>query len=87
MASTIKQLPPETRYTLRCLLRELDMVEGQIQRIERRMKKVFSKTETVERLMTIPGIGFILAVAISNQGGRCGWQTPGRSKFLGINTK
>jgi len=67
VALSIKQLPSETRYTLRCLLRELDMVEGQIQRIERRMKKVFSKTEQVKRLMTIPGIGFILAVTISNE--------------------
>jgi transposase len=67
MALTIKQLPSETRYTLRCLLRELDMVEGQIQRIEKRMKKVFSKTEQVKKLMTLPGIGFILAVAIANE--------------------
>jgi transposase len=67
MLSTIKQLPSETRYTLRCLLRELDMVEGQIQRIEKRMKKVFSKTEQVKRLMTLPGIGFILSVVIANE--------------------
>ena len=68
-ALTIKKLPSETRYTLRCLLRELDMVEGQIQRIEKRMKKVFSKTEQVKRLMTLPGIGFILAVTIANETG------------------
>jgi transposase len=67
MALTIKQLPSETRYTLRCMLRELDMVEGQIQRIEKRMKKVFSKTEQIKRLMTLPGIGFILAIAIANE--------------------
>lgn len=67
MGLTIKQLPSETCYTLRCLLRELDMVESQIQRIEKRMKKVFSKTEQVKRLMTLPGIGFILAVAIANE--------------------
>ena len=67
MALTIKRLPPETRYTLRCLLRELDMVKSQIQRIEKRMKKVFSKTEVVNRLMSLPGIGFILAVAIANE--------------------
>ena len=67
MAVTIKQLPSETRYTLRCLLRELDMVEGEIVRIEKRMKKVFLKTEPVQRLMTLPGIGFILAVAITNE--------------------
>jgi transposase len=67
MASTIQQLPSQTRYTLRCLLRELDMVEGQIQRIEKRMKKVFSETEQVRRLMSLPGIGFILAVTIANE--------------------
>jgi len=67
IALTIKQLPLETRYTLRCLLRELDMVESQIQRIEKRMKKVFSKTEQVKKLITLPGIGFILAVAIANE--------------------
>ena len=67
MVLTIKQLPTETRYTLRCLLRELDMVKSQIERIEKRMKKVFSKTEQVKRLMTLPGIGFILAVAIANE--------------------
>jgi len=67
MALTIKQLPTETRYTLHCLLRELEMAESQIQRIEKRMKRVFSKTEQVKRLMTLPGIGFILAVAIANE--------------------
>ena len=67
MSLTSKHLPSETRYTLGCLLRELDMVESQIQRIEKRMKKVFSQTEEVARLMTLPGIGFILAVSIANE--------------------
>jgi transposase len=67
VALSIKQLPSETRYTLRCLLRELDMVVSQILRIEKRMKKVFSKTEQVRRLMTLPGVGFILAVVIANE--------------------
>jgi transposase len=67
MALTIKQLPSETAYTLCCLLRELDMVESQIERIEKRMKKVFSKTEQIKRLMTLPGIGFILAVTIASE--------------------
>jgi len=67
MALTIKQLPPETRYTLRCLLRELDRVVNQIQRIEKRMRKVFLKTQQVQRLMTLPGIGFILAVTIASE--------------------
>ncbi len=67
MAVTIRKFPPHTGYTFRCLLRELDMVESQIKRIEKRMKKSFSKTEEVKRLMTLPGIGFILAVVIANE--------------------
>jgi transposase len=67
MSLTIKKFPSETRYTLRCLLGELETAESQIQRIEKRMKKVFSKTEPVKRLMTLPGVGFILAVVISNE--------------------
>lgn len=67
MSITMKQLPPQTRYTLRCLPGELDTVEHRIKRIEKRMKKVFLKTERVNRLMTLPGIGFILAVTIANE--------------------
>ena len=67
MKLTMQKLPKETRYTLRCLLRELDGIQESIQRIEKRMKKVFSATAQVKRLMTIPGIGFILAVVISTE--------------------
>lgn len=67
MIAAMKQLPPESLYTLKCMLAELDKVIGQIARIEKRMEKVFGKTEAVERLMTLPGIGFILAVAIANE--------------------
>jgi transposase len=69
MAITIGQLPAQTLYTLRGLLHQLDIVEVQIKRIEKRMKKVFSQTEVVLRLMSIPGIGFILAVTIANEVG------------------
>jgi transposase len=69
MAETVKKLPPQTAHTLRCLLRELRLVCEEIERIERRMKKVFSETPAVKRLMTLPGIGFILAVVIASEVG------------------
>lgn len=72
MAITIKKLPPETAYTLKCLLKELDEVVEQIERIEKRMKKTFGETEEVKRLMTLPGIGFILAVVIASELGDIG---------------
>lgn len=65
MATLLGRLPAHTRYTARLLLRRLDQVEQDIGRFEKRMKKVFLKTESVQRLMTLPGIGFILAVVIA----------------------
>jgi len=62
-----KELPSQTRYTLGILLRQLDGVEAEIRRLEKRMRKVFSRTETVRRLMSLPGIGFILAVVLAQE--------------------
>jgi len=76
---TMKQLPPQTRFTVRSLFRELDGGNAELVRIEKRMKKIFSKTEAVCRLMTLPGIGFILAVVIANEIGDIGrFSTPQR---------
>lgn len=63
----IKQLPPQTLYTTGVLLKQLDVVERQIERIERRMRKVFGQTAEIKLLMTMPGVGFILAVVISQE--------------------
>jgi transposase len=63
----MKQLPIETRYTIQCLLRQLDTVRQEIERLERRMLKAFEKDEQIELLMTMPGVGFILAVVISQE--------------------
>jgi transposase len=65
----MKQLPPQTGYTTRGLLRQLDAVEGQIGRIEKRMKQVFEPTKDVQLLQTMPGIGPILAVVIAQDVG------------------
>lgn len=67
MTVTITKLPPQSRYAVRCLLRQLDEVHEKIARIEKRMKKVFGDTEAIRRLMSIPGIGFILAVVIASE--------------------
>lgn len=65
----IEQLPSETRFTTLCLLEELDAVQSKIDAIEKRMKEVFEETEEVKLLMTIPGIGFLLATVIANEMG------------------
>ncbi len=65
-------LPEHTTYTVERLLEHLDEVERQIGNIERRMQEVFEADETIELLMTMPGIGFILALVISVEVGDVG---------------
>lgn len=69
IAVCLKQLPPQTRYTTRALLRQLDAVEAEIGRIEKQMAKVFELTKQVELLQTMPGVGPILAVVIAQEVG------------------
>jgi transposase len=59
-----KQLPEHSRYTLKILLHQLGVVEHQIKEIEKRMRQVFETTEEIKLLMSMPGVGFILAVVI-----------------------
>lgn len=65
-------LPEQTRYALETLLNHLDEVERQIKKIEKRMKEIFSPNEETNLLMTMPGVGFILAVVISLEVGDIG---------------
>jgi transposase len=67
MKEVIKQLPEETCRMTKLLLKQLDVTCGHIEKIEERMKKVFTETEETKRLKSIPGIGFILAVVIANE--------------------
>lgn len=60
-------LPSQTRYTATLLLAQLESCEAMIRGIERRMKALFEADETVRRLMTLPGVGFILAVVIAQE--------------------
>jgi transposase len=68
----IHLLPEQTRYALKTLLHHLDEVGHQIEKIEKRMKKIFSPNEETQLLMTMPGVGFILAVVICLEVGDVG---------------
>jgi transposase len=65
----IKELPPETRFTTQCILEELDALQGRIVHIETRMRNVFEEAQEIKLLMTLPGVGFILAVVIAYEMG------------------
>ena len=58
-------LPEQTRYAFEALWNHLEAVERQIEAIEKRMQEVFSPDESIRLLMTMPGVGSILAVVIA----------------------
>ena len=64
MQACLAQLPVQTRYTTQCLLGELDSICRDIKQLEKRMEQAFETNDQIELLMTLPGVGFILAVVI-----------------------
>lgn len=69
---SLEQLPQQTRYTTKLLVNQLDVVQEKISAIERQMERVFEQTEQMELLKTMPGVGPILAVVISQEIGDIG---------------
>ena len=67
-------------------MEQLDCVERQIGLLEERMKEVFAPNEAIRLLMTLPGVGFILAVVILSEVGEIGrFVTAGRfASYSGV---
>lgn len=61
LKQAIKQLPPQTAHITEALLEQLDFVQGQIEEIESRMRELVQDTPEMDRLRSLPGIGFILS--------------------------
>jgi transposase len=64
LAGLVDQLPPHTQFAATAMLEQLDLVEEQIFQIETRMRQVFTESPALTRLMTLPGVGFILGLVI-----------------------
>jgi transposase len=65
LGKRVEQLPPHTRYATEQMLKELDYVQEHIRGFEDRIKEVFGETEEIQLLMSLPGVGFTLAVVIA----------------------
>jgi transposase len=65
MAALEPHLPVHTRFALRRLLQQIEATQNQMERIERRLHKVFDPTPLLHRLKTLPGVGFILATVLA----------------------
>jgi transposase len=58
-------LPPETRNSVKEQLKLLDQLQRQISMVEERIRQIVKVTPEMQLLMSIPGIGAILAILIA----------------------
>ncbi len=58
-------LPPHTAYATQHLLEQIEGLDRHVHGFEQRMRTVFKPTPTVQRLLTLPGVGLTLAVVIA----------------------
>jgi len=63
------ELPPESQRVTRLLLLQLDFTQSQIEELEARLRELVALTPDMQLLMTIPGIGVILATVIVLEAG------------------
>jgi transposase len=66
----LTKLPPETRRAVESELRVLERLEEEIQKAQARMKEAIRETPEMQLLMTLPGVGSILASTIACEIGR-----------------
>jgi len=69
LAERLEEMPAQTQYATRALLEELDQLSDRIRDLEGRMEDVFGATDELERVRTLPGVGFILGVVILSEVG------------------
>jgi transposase len=60
----LAQLPPHTHFATHQLLEQLKVLDEHVAAFESRMREVFKQTPALERVMSLPGVGFILGLVI-----------------------
>ena len=61
----LQGLPEQTRWVSGQLLAQLDFVSGQVRELEQRLEQLVETTEPMQWLLTMPGVGVILAATIA----------------------
>jgi transposase len=61
----LQEIPPQTRDSVEVQLKLLDQVNEHLKKCEEQIKSVVEQTPMMKRLMTMPGVGSILAVVIA----------------------
>ena len=72
LASCLSKLPTNTRYSAECVLEQIDSVTARIAALEAKIREVFAPTREIKDLISLPGVGFTLAVVILSEVGDIG---------------
>jgi len=72
LTAQLEQLPPHTRWVCELLLAQLDFLIQQIRPLEERLEELIEVTPAMQRLMSLPGVGVILAATIALEIGDIG---------------
>ncbi len=68
----IARLPEQTRWATQEMLAQLDGLQAQIERFEKRLEELVEVTPEMQRLKTLPGVGVILAATMALEIGEVG---------------
>jgi transposase len=65
LVEVLTELPPHTRFSVELELKLVDDLGEQIERVEEEIRGVVAETPEIRLLMTLPGVGMILATIIA----------------------
>lgn len=65
LETRLERLPEQTRWATRQMLVQLDVLSEQIREFEKRLGELVKVTPEMQGLMTLPGVGVILAATIA----------------------
>jgi transposase len=65
LQKNLERLPEQTRWVSGQLLAQLDFVGTQIAQLEQRLEELVDVTPAMQRLMSLPGVGVILAATMA----------------------
>lgn len=65
LEARLEQLPEQTRWATRQMLRQLDGLNAQIVEFEKRLGELVESTSAMQWLRTLPGVGVILSATVA----------------------
>jgi transposase len=72
LQARIERLPEQARWVSQCMLAQLDSLSAQIAQFEQRLRALIRVTPEMQRLMSLPGVGVILAATLALEIGDIG---------------